>query len=152
MTYFVRIEDAPALRRRLLETSKVTIEVLKGYERILDLRDEKKELVGELQRVTSELHLLRSELERLLPEKSLREIAMYLPKQPPKPAKQPKQPKSAQSPPELSETPEKPKAPQKVEKVPKLPPKLLTLPSKPLTEMQRLEKALGDIDARLKQL
>lgn len=128
MSYHVRINDSTILRRRILESSKDIIHVLKGYHRVLDIRDEKRELAEKLQGVLSQLDADLIKLEKILPEKSLKEVEQYLPKQSPKKKTTKKAVKKGKRP--------------KKEKV----------EEKPVSELERLEGALSNIENRLSQL
>lgn len=108
MTYFVRLGDSNELRRTILEGGKELIEGLKGYELILELRDQKKEVVQDIQKVMNDLHELLTQLEDHLPAKSLKEVEQYLPKEKPKISSSPKtvaveKPKSSTKAPPISE-------------------------------------------------
>jgi hypothetical protein len=131
MSYHVKINDSTLLRRRILESSKDIIHVLKGYHRVLDIRDEKRELAEKLQGVLTELDAEMAKLEKILPEKSLKEVEQYLPKKPTPPKKTTKKSK---------------KAAKKTSK------KKAAVVEKPVSELERLEGALSNIEQRLSQL
>lgn len=129
MGYFLRINDSVILRRRILESSKDIIHTLKGYHRVLDIRDEKRELAEQLQGTLAELQKEIGLLEKILPEKSLKEVEEFLPKRsaPKKKATKKKGKKKASK---KKEGPEE----------------------KPMTELERLEGALSNIEDRLSRL
>lgn len=129
MTYFVKINDANGVRKHILQGSKEIIQSLKGYQHLLDIREEKKEVVQDLQHTYADIVDLVSKLEGLLPEKSLKEVEEFLPKEEPKAKK--------------SKTSSKKKV---VAETPKPEPKA------PMNEMERLNRALSQIDERLKHL
>jgi hypothetical protein len=83
MSYFLKVADPVGVQKRLLESSKDVLHMLRGYHRLLETRDEKREVAEELRSVMRELARHAEELERMLPEKSLKEIEEYLPKRRP---------------------------------------------------------------------
>lgn len=95
MTYFVKIENATETRKRLLETTKDLLSILTAYHRAIDLRDQKLELLDRLKQTLADLGELCAEADRLLPERSFKEIEQYLPKESPKPPVQKSAPKRA---------------------------------------------------------
>ncbi len=134
MTYFIRINEPRALRRLILEASKEIIHTLKGYHLLLDIRDGKRELADQLRRNLSALNKLVGELERLLPEKSLKEVEAFLPppvKERRKKSRAVKSAKSAEG--------EKAKGAK-------------TAPKKKLSEVERLDHQLNEIEQRLQTL
>lgn len=126
MSYFVRINDATDVRRRTLESSKDLLHILRGYHKILVLRDQKKETTERLRRTMSELGALAVRLEGLLPEETLKEFAV--------PKAQKAKPKKAEA---------KPK---------ELPPPPKDEKPKQMSELERLEHALASIEDRLGKL
>lgn len=134
MTYFVRIDDATLVRRKLLESSKDIIHTLKGFQRLMDIRDARRETAEQLGRTMSELTKQVKRLENLLPKSSLKELEQYLPKKAKRKAKPAK--KAATK----AGKEEAPAAQTQSEK------------QQPLTEMERLEKALSNIESRLGRL
>ncbi|RME53587.1 hypothetical protein D6783_01565 [Candidatus Woesearchaeota archaeon] len=69
--YYVKIINPVGVRRNILESSKLLLESLKGYQRILDLRDEKFALIETLRRHMQELDLLAGKLREELPKQKL---------------------------------------------------------------------------------
>lgn len=134
MSYFVRVSDASTVRRRILESSKDVLHVLKGYHRLLDIRDQKKETAEELRRVLAELSRLVERLDKLLPERSLKEIEEFLPKQ-----------KHAKKGAKKGKAPAPKKEPVSL-------PKLSEPKKKAPSELERLESALASIEERLGRL
>ena len=55
MTFFIRLSNATMIRRGLLESGKELVGVLRGYQKILAIRDEKKEMMTQVQQVLAEL-------------------------------------------------------------------------------------------------
>jgi len=117
MSYFVRINDARGVRRRILESSKEMLYALKGHYRMLELRDKKREAAEELRATMNGLAELSTRLQALLPVESLKEIEQYLPK--------------------------RRKAPKRKE---------AEAPETPKDDVGRLEKALANIEERLRKL
>lgn len=139
MTYFVRIDDPTAARRRMLESSKDVIRILKGYHALLAVRDQKKEAVDRLRQTLAELSLLIDKVEKMLPETSLKEVEGFLPKhERAKPA---------------AKRREKPAKHEKAEPVEKETAQAAAKPvQKKSTELERLEGALANIEERLSRL
>lgn len=138
MSYFVKVEDASTIRKSVLESTKETILMLKRYQFLLDIKDQKKTLMTTISKDMKDLIALISELEKVVPAESLKEIQAFLPKPEKKERIASKKGKKGKS---VKE--------KKVEEKPVVvaPPK-----PKPLSEMEKLEKALGDIESRLSQL
>ncbi len=133
MSYFVRIKDARSVRRRILESSKEMLYALKGHYQMLELRDQKRETAEALRSTLSELGELAAKLQSLLPAESLKEIEQYLPKK----RKQKSSKKESKKAGEEKNSAEKDKS----------------KPSEtPMSEMERLEKALANIEERLSKL
>jgi len=66
--FFVRIEEPRTLRKELLETSKLTINLLKKQERIKKIKLEKKQTITNIRKINSEIKLLLERMEKLMPE------------------------------------------------------------------------------------
>lgn len=66
--FFKRIEKPIQVRKTVLESSKGIIQVLKGYQKILDIRNQKNELVRTLKTDMKEIKLLLEKLTTVLPE------------------------------------------------------------------------------------
>jgi hypothetical protein len=143
MTYFIRISDTAEVRRMTLESSKDLLHVLKGYHDILETRERKKETTDELRDTLAELRAIISRLEKLLPQQSLKEIQRFLPKRKKVELKKERaeSPKTKKLP--LAKPVERP-APEQVIEKPK--------PARPMSELERLERALANIEERLGQL
>lgn len=143
MSYFIRINDATDVRRRTLESSKELLHVLRGYQRVLLVRERKKQVTEQLRRTLGELSVVAARLEDILPAKSLKGYEEFLPK------KAPQKKKEAKKPAPKAE-PEPKKEEQKPEQKPEPKPKVEK--QKPLTELERLEQALSSIEKRLETL
>jgi hypothetical protein len=81
MAYFIRIDDPKRFRLDLLEDSKQLIGNLRAAYALLQLRAEKRKLLESLRDEVKEIGLLITELDKLLPEKQLREEAAALERQ-----------------------------------------------------------------------
>lgn len=161
-SYFIKIEDGPEVRRKLLESSKATLHTLKGYHELLRIRGEKLSHMNQLRRELKELTVLVNRVESLMPQLTPAEMEELQPKpvkfMPVKsvPVKQSKpegkwvkkgNKKVFIAAPTVKVTQEVP-----VE-MPELPPAEEELPKpKPMTELERLQKALEDVDKRLGRL
>jgi len=141
MSYFIKIEDPNAVRRRLLESSKDILHVLKGYYEILETREQKKEAIEELRITLSEAQMLVERIEKLLPEQSKKGVEEFLPKPAPK-----AKPVKAETP--KPEPKEVKKAEPKAKPVKAAPPPK----PKPLSDVEKLQLALQGIEQRLNQL
>ena len=139
MTYFIRISDTAEVRRMILESSKDLLHVLKGYHDILETRERKKETTEELRNTLAELGVLVGRLEKLLPQQSLKEVERFLPKRKKIVLKKAERPKAMKLP---SAKPVERQAPEKV----------IEKPARPMSELERLERALANIEERLGQL
>lgn len=71
-TFFVGINNAPNLRKGLLECSKEAISILKNYDKINSIRKEKIEKVIELQKILGEIKKLNNILRERLPSEKVR--------------------------------------------------------------------------------
>ena len=72
--YFIRIDDAPDLRRKILESSKASIHVLRGYQQLLKTRGEKQTMLRALRREMKEITLLVNRMEELIPSLTKTEL------------------------------------------------------------------------------
>ena len=84
MSYFIKIEDAPEVRRKVLESSKASIHILKGYQELLVIRSEKLGLMNQLRRDLKEITLLMNRAEALMPVLDDAEIKQFVPQELPK--------------------------------------------------------------------
>lgn len=73
--YFIRIDDAPDLRRKVLESSKASLHMLKGYQQLVRIRGEKISLMNDLRRELKEITVLLNRIEELTPTLSDAELA-----------------------------------------------------------------------------
>jgi hypothetical protein len=156
-SYFIKIEDGPEVRRKLLESSKATLHTLKGYHDLVRLRGEKLSHMNQLRRELKELTVLVNRVESLMPQLTPAELEELQPRAPElKPVKDTKpQGKwvkkgskkvfiAAPTKKVTQEVPvEMPELPAAEEELPK---------AKPMTELERLQKALEDVDKRLGRL
>jgi hypothetical protein len=79
--YFIKIEDGPDTRRKLLESSKGALHVLRGYQELLRVRSEKVSHMHALRQELRELTVLINRAESLLPVLTEREVEELNPKQ-----------------------------------------------------------------------
>jgi tRNA A37 threonylcarbamoyladenosine synthetase subunit TsaC/SUA5/YrdC len=79
-SYFIKIEDGPEVRRRILESSKASIHVLRGYQELLKIRGEKLTHMNHLKTQLRELTLLLNRAESLMPQLTEREMMELQPK------------------------------------------------------------------------
>jgi hypothetical protein len=146
--YFIKIDDSPDVRRKLLESSKASLHILKSYHDLLKIRGEK---VTQLQRLRTELReltILINRAESLMPQFSDQELAQLAPPPAPKaPAPKPvgKWVKKGSKKVFIAEKPEhhEPKPEVQEPEQPK---------PRPLTELERLEMALNSIEGKLGKL
>lgn len=73
MAYFVKIDDPREFRRDLLESSRQIIGCLQANRAVLRIREQKRALLKDLQTDMKELALLITELDKLMPDKHLRD-------------------------------------------------------------------------------
>lgn len=130
MAYFIRIDDPKRFRLDLLEDSKQIIGNLRAVHALLQLRKAKREALESLRDSVKEMGLLITELDKLLPEKQLRQEVAAL---------------------ERQEALEQKKAPVKKKVVGR---KKAEEPKKvaPLDDEQRLASALDAIERKLSTL
>ena len=70
--FYVGIRDPLELRKELLKSSKHTVQILKRYYTLRDIRREKAELIIELRKIMGELDFLNKKLAKVLPKTGLR--------------------------------------------------------------------------------
>lgn len=78
--YFIRIDDATDLRRKVLECSKASINVLRSYQQIIKVRGEKQTMISSLRRELKELTMLLNKAEAFVPALSKSEVEVVAPK------------------------------------------------------------------------
>lgn len=170
MTYFIKLDDGKNLRKKVLESSKSSLQILKGYQNLLDVRKRKSQLLEALRTDMKELTLLVNKLEELLPQftkKELKELQPAISEEAPPPAKKgktkgKKTKKKAVVLPELPETEKKVYLghPEKKTPVPDVKPKeepeekILQPkePAKRMNELEQLESKLSRIEGQLGRL
>ncbi len=76
MTYYIKIEKPIEFRRDILESSKKIVASLQDFRNVMFIREKKKKLLEELKIELKEINLLITNLNKLLPEKQLREEAL----------------------------------------------------------------------------
>lgn len=146
--FFMRIENPKTFRRNLLESSKLTLGVLKQTYSVKQLREMKEEIMGMIDKEIKELKLLVQRLDEMVPKHSEQEIRRRFPE-----INFRKQLLKANLPPKVMEKPElkvvpvKP-APAEVKPKPKPKPK----PLKKVSEVDKLTRALDDVMYKLKNL
>jgi hypothetical protein len=131
--YFIKIEDGPDTRRKLLESSKASLHVLKTYQQLLQIRGEKLHLINSLRKELKEITVLLNQAEQLMPVVSEKELAQMLPKK----------------------VPEQEKVIVQKQKMPKIKGKedvFIAIPKNKPVELQRLEDQLADIESKLGNL
>ena len=127
MTYYVKMSNPREFRRDILESSKKVIGCLQANRNVLEIRQQKRALLEQLQQQVKELALLINKLDEILPDKQLREEAIQEAHQ-----------EQLNAPPSIPK-PEKPS----VE---------VTLPEKVAGEEDELQNALSSIENKLKNL
>lgn len=149
-SYFIKIEDGPDVRRRILESSKASLHTLKGYHALLKVRGEKQTHMNMLRTQMKELTMLINRAEALLPQLSEREIAELQPKAKPAPMKpvatQPQGKWVKKGKRKVFVGAPKVKLTVNVPVLPELPE---PEKAKPMSELERLEKALAGIEGKL---
>jgi DNA topoisomerase VI subunit B len=123
--FYVGMKDPIEIRRSLLESSKELLQYLQRAERFKAVRKEKTVQIGELREMMKEIQALVRKLKSSLPKTGLRAVAA-------KP-----RPKKAAA---KKETPKSKPTPVIVEK------------PREMTELERLEAELGEIEGRLGKL
>lgn len=72
MTFFSRIENPKALRKKILESAKESLIIELKQKNLLELKDKREELIALLDEDLAELSLITKKLDDLLPEKQLK--------------------------------------------------------------------------------
>lgn len=142
--YFIRMEDARGVRRRILEASKASLHILRGYQQLQVTRSEKRTLIRSLRRELKELTMLVNHLDEMMPTLTRAEVGEAA-KEPTKKGRSRKRKKSSGKhvyvgKPEKPRLTSKPKVARKVEKAPE-----------PTKELGIHEK-LREIEARLQKV
>jgi hypothetical protein len=78
--YFIKIEDGPEVRRKILESSKASLHTLKGYQELLRIRSEKISHMNALRMQLKEMTVLLNRAEMLMPQLTENEVAELQPK------------------------------------------------------------------------
>ncbi len=154
MGYYVKIDKPREFRRDVLESSKKLITCLHAYRNVLVLRQKKRELFLTLQQDIKELSLLISKLDKMLPEKQLRQEAMRQLKAKERAKKKAEEAKNMTSAKKKGSTTKKKGAVKKKSNTAKKTEekKKAPEPKKPLTEIDRLNHTLADIESKLANL
>ena len=125
--FYVGMKDPIEIRRSILESSKEALQYLQRAERFKEIRKEKAEQTAKLKEIMKEMNGLVRKLKMALPKTGLRgKVHKEAPKK------------------------KKKAAPVKVEK--KAPPKEEVEKPKEMTELEKLEAELGEIEGRLTKL
>lgn len=127
--FFVGVEDPIELRRSILESSKEIVQYLQRFERFKKVRSEKASEIVKLRIQTKEINKLVRQLKLLLPKTKLRR---KVPK--------PEEPKEIKRTPIMEEEIEPVKIP-----IPKI-------EAKPMSDIEKLEAELSEIEDRLGKL
>jgi len=128
--FYVGMKDPIEIRRSVLESSKEALQYLQRFERFKEVRKEKAEQRAKLREIVSEINGLVRKLKAALPETGLRgKISPKLHKEEQKKEKKPK------------EAAEK-RAASKIE----------SEKPKEMSELEKLEAELGEIEKRLTKL
>lgn len=72
--YFIKVYDAKDTRRKLLESSKASIHILKGFQRLQKTRGEKLSLIKHFRHELKEITVLVNRLDELLPQFTEQEL------------------------------------------------------------------------------
>ncbi len=157
MTYYVRIEKPREFRRDLLESSKKIIECLHTYRSIQQIRARKRVLIKTLQEEVKELTLLMTNLDKIMPEKQLRQEAMRELKAKQKKKREKKETKKEQEGKKKktnkkTATEEKEKQEKTTKTSNEQKENKKEEPKKPLTEVDRLNHTLEEIEKKLANL
>ncbi|MBN2052333.1 hypothetical protein JW756_02415 [Candidatus Woesearchaeota archaeon] len=123
--FFMRLDNPNTFRRNLLEASKMTLSVIKQTHKVSQIRELKHEVINTIAKEVKELKLLVQKAEELMPNYNKAELKKYFP-EPAIPKEQPaiKTEKSDYKP--------KPKAPS--------------------SEMDKITRAIEDIQKKLQSL
>jgi hypothetical protein len=156
--YFIKIEDAPDLRRKILETSKAGLRILHDYQQFKVKRAEKLTLMSDLRQQLRELNLLINRVEALLPEMTEAEAQELRPASlPPLSDAQPPKKGAAQKGKPSSKifiaSPKRTHVTEVPVGMPDLSAQVKERPKpKPLTELERLERALATVEGKLENI
>ena len=123
--FYVGVKDPIEIRRSLLESSKEMLQYLQRAEKFKAVRKEKAEQIAKLREIMKEITGLVRKLKSQLPKTGLRTKAVK------------------------KEKPKKAKKKEKVEK--EAPPPEVEKPAE-MTELEKLESELGEIEGRLTKL
>jgi hypothetical protein len=123
--FYMKIENSVAFRRNLLEASKSTLGMLKEVYVVKQLNNKKHEKTAELQKELKELRVLVQKMNEMLPDYAKAEIKKHFPDLAFE--------KKIRAEPDSRSEPE-------------------PTPKKPLSELDQLSKALGDIQKKLSSL
>ncbi len=134
--FFTRIKDPKLFRKRLLESSKDIINVLKDHQIILQLRAEKNNVITDLKKQFEDLNKSLADLDKYMPEDAIKKLEEMLPK---KKVEKPKPVKKA-SPKKSPKKVKKSAVKKDVEK------------KKELSEIEKLESALSKIEKKLNEI
>jgi hypothetical protein len=158
--YFIKVEDGPDVRRKILESSKATLHVLHGHQQLKIVRSEKLSLMNALRQQMKELTLLINRAETLMPQLTEAEVQELQPKPlPPMPVfdapkKALKNVKGKPSTKVFIATPKHQvvtEVPVKMQDLSPAPKQEIAKP-KPLTELEKLEQALAAVESKLDTL
>ncbi len=156
--YFIKVEDGPDVRRKLLEASKAGLHVLHSYQELKVMRSQKLSEMNILRTEMKELNLLLNRLDSLLPELAESELREFtqapLPNLPDfnAPRKDVKLAKKSSKtvyikPPKHTVVTEIPIT------MPNLEPAVKEVAkAKPMTELEKLQKALEEVEGKLDKL
>ncbi len=157
-SYYIKVEDSPDVRRKLLESSKAGLHILHSYQELKIVRNEKLSMMLHLRQQMKELNLLLNRVETLMPELTDAEAKELMVQPLPKPVEfiapvRKEKPVNTSSKNVFIKAP-KQTVTSKVEvKVPELEPvQKVVEKSKPLTELEKLQKALEEVESKLDRL
>lgn len=160
--YFIRIDDATDLRRKLLESSKATIHILRGHQHLAQVRSEKLTLQKSLRRELKEITMLMNRMDELIPQLTKSEVqelnpssdlpALERSKRPATRSKKkaPTKTVSAKEKQVYLGRPQEKKHEHKVR--PSAPPVKIVERPKDRTELEKLHDKLSDIESKLGNL
>jgi|GEM_PF-3221551 len=125
-SFYVGISNKSDLRKGLLECSKEIVGILKDYERLNSIREEKIEKIVELNNIVTEIKQLNNALKSKLPNDSIKSKPLPVKKSFAKKA--------------VKEKMVKKQAPVKI------------IAKKPTAEIKKLEEELSEIEERLNKI
>lgn len=134
---FIRVNNPVLIRRNILESSKFVLTVLKQSYNLKQVREIKQIKMNELSQQIKELRMLVQKIEELMPQYTRADLKKLLPDIPIPKARKPSEPARA----------EKEKPEEKEEWTKELP-----KPAAPISEMDRITKALEDVQKKLQTL